>query len=79
MHNIYEKKLYKKLNTFTMENKKYKRKKSLKKTFDAIKKIKNSVPSIIFKANNLVVTLKNESQLEKWIKIYPEGTYTINS
>ena len=62
-----------------MENKKYKRKKSLKKTFDAIKKIKNSVPSIIFKANNLVVTLKNESQLEKWIKIYPEGTYTINS
>ena len=59
--------------------KKYKRKKSLKKTFESIRKIKNSVPSIIFKANNLVVTLKNENQLKKWLKIYPEGTYTINN
>ena len=62
-----------------MEKKKYKRKKSLKKTYDTIKKIKSGVPKIIFKAQNLVVTLNNESQLDKWLKIYPEGTYTINN
>ena len=61
-----------------MENKKYKRKKSLKKTWDAIKDIKNSTPKIIFKAHNLVVTLKNKTQLNRWLEIYPEGKYTIN-
>lgn len=58
--------------------KKYKRKKSLKKTYDTLLKIKNKVPKIIFKAHNLVVTLKNEAQLKKWLDLYPQGKYTIN-
>ena len=61
-----------------MEEKKNKRKRSLKKTWDTIKKIKNSTPKIIFRAHNLVVTLKNKAQLNRWLKIYPEGKYTIN-
>ena len=61
-----------------MEEKKIKRKRSLKKTWDTIKKIKNSTPKIIFRAHNLVVTLKNKAQLNRWLKIYPEGKYTIN-
>ena len=43
-----------------------------------LQEIKNSTPSIVFKAHNLVVTLRNKSQLNTWIKLYPEGTYTIN-
>ena len=61
-----------------MKEKKYKRKKTLKKTYEAINKIKKRVPSIIFKAQNLVVTLRDESQLKKWLKLYPDGTYQIN-
>ena len=61
-----------------MEDKQIKRKRSLKKTWDTIKKIKNSTPKIIFRAHNLVVTLKNKAQLNRWLKIYPEGKYTIN-
>ena len=61
-----------------MKQKKYKRKKSLKKTLDTIKKIKKRVPAIIFKARNIVVTLRDESQIKKWLKLYPEGTYTTN-
>ena len=41
--------------------------------------IKNSTPSIVFKARNLIVTLRNKSQLKTWLNLYPEGTYTINS
>ena len=52
------------------EPKKYKRKKSLK--------MKNSVPKIIFKAQNLVVTLKDKHQLNRWLEIYPNGVFTIN-
>ncbi len=61
-----------------MEAKKYKRKKSLKKTFKVLNDMKNKVPKIIFKANNIVVTLKTETQLSKWLSMYPEGTYTVN-
>ena len=61
-----------------MDTKKYKRKKSLQKTLSVLSDIKSRVPKIIFKANNLVVTLKNENQLKKWTKLYPHGTYTIN-
>ena len=43
-----------------------------------LQEIKNSTPSIVFKAHNLVVTLRNKSQLNTWLKLYPEGTYTIN-
>ena len=62
-----------------MERKKYKRKKSLKKTYDAIKKIKERVPTIVFKARNLVVTLRDEHQLKTWLRLYPEGTFTVNN
>ena len=44
-----------------------------------LNEIKNSTPSIVFKARNLIVTLRNESQLKTWLNLYPEGTYTINS
>ena len=62
-----------------MEIKKYKRKKSLKKTYDALKKIKERVPTIVFKARNLVVTLRNEHQLKTSLRLYPEGTFTVNN
>ena len=44
-----------------------------------LNEIKNSSPSIVFKARNLIVTLRNKSQLKTWLSLYPEGTYTINS
>lgn len=43
-----------------------------------LNEIKNSTPSIVFKAHNLIVTLRNKNQLNTWLKLYPEGTYTIN-
>ena len=58
--------------------KKYKRKKSLKKTIQEINLIKKSVPKIIFRAKNLVVTLKNKDQIKRWLELYPDGTYQIN-
>tara|TARA_B110000196_G_scaffold137289_1_gene118952 strand:- start:100 stop:282 length:183 start_codon:yes stop_codon:yes gene_type:complete len=58
--------------------KKYKRKKSLKKTIQEINIIKKSVPKIIFRAKNLVVTLKNKEQIKRWLELYPDGTYQIN-
>ena len=56
---------------------KYKRRKSLKKTIQEINVIKKSVPKIIFRAKNLVVTLKNKEQIKRWLKLYPDGTYQI--
>ena len=44
-----------------------------------LNEIKNSTPSIVFKARNLIVTLRNKSQLKTWLNLYPEGTYIINS
>jgi len=44
-----------------------------------LNEIKNSTPSIVFKARNLIVTLRNKSQLKTWLNLYPEGTYTINT
>lgn len=61
-----------------MEKKKYKRKKSMNKTLKVLQEIKKKVPKITFKASNLIVTLKSKSQLTTWLKLYPEGTYTIN-
>ena len=60
-----------------MEQKKYKRKNSLKKTMKILDSIKNSAPKIIFKAQNIVVTLRNKSQLNRWLQLYPDGKYTI--
>ena len=68
----------KKLVTNKLEAKKYKRKKSLKKTIETFNKMKNNVPNIIFRAEKLIVTLKNKHQLNKWLEIYPNGVYTIN-
>ena len=56
----------------------YKRKKRLEKTLEKINVIKNKVPKIIFRARNLVVTLNNENQLKRWLKLYPDGKYQIN-
>ena len=56
-----------------------KRKKSFKTALKKIKKMRTSVPRIIFKTKNLVVTLKHKNQLNKWIKLYPDGEYVINS
>tara|TARA_B110000003_G_C16387961_1_gene433197 strand:- start:439 stop:627 length:189 start_codon:yes stop_codon:yes gene_type:complete len=61
-----------------MEKKKYKRKLHVRKALSKIEMIKKSVPKIVFKAKNLVVTLKNKRQLSRWLEIYPEGTYDIN-
>jgi len=73
LHKVFNKTLYK------MEKKKYKRKKSMNKTMKVLKEIKKRVPNIIFKAQNLVVTLKTREQLKVWLKLYPNGTYTINN
>jgi len=59
------------------EVKKYKRKKSLKKTLNTVIEIKNSTPKIIFKTESLVVTLRNKAQLKRWLKIYPNACYSI--
>ena len=56
-----------------MDNKKYKRKKNDKKRIEILNTIKNKIPKIIFKAKNIVVTLKSKDQLKKWLEIYPEG------
>tara|TARA_B100001142_G_C14256313_1_gene625253 strand:+ start:735 stop:923 length:189 start_codon:yes stop_codon:yes gene_type:complete len=61
-----------------MNSKKYKRKQSTNKMIDKIKSIKGTVPKIVFRAKNIVVTLKNKSQLRRWMDIYPEGTYQVN-
>ena len=61
-----------------MQEKKYKRKKHIKNALSKIEAIKNKVPKIVFKANNIIVTLKNENQLSRWLENYPEGTYSIN-
>ncbi|MBU46925.1 MAG: hypothetical protein CMD28_05785 [Flavobacteriales bacterium] len=61
-----------------MNKKKYRRGESLSKTLKAISEIKDRVPKIIFRAQNLVVTLRSKSQLKRWIDLYPKGTYTIN-
>ena len=60
-----------------MNIKKNNRKKSLKKTLKIIKEIKSKTPKIIFKVKNLVVTLRNKSQLNRWLELYPDGKYTI--
>ena len=58
--------------------KKIKRKLLKNKRDKIIESIKKSTPSIIFKAQNIVVTLRNKTQLKYWMDKYPEGTYVIN-
>ena len=54
-----------------------KRKKSLSKTKQILEDIKKRTPKIVFTAKNLIVTLRNRSQLDKWLKIYPDGKYIV--
>ncbi|MBT7236904.1 MAG: hypothetical protein HN866_04945 [Gammaproteobacteria bacterium] len=54
-----------------------KRRKSLNKTKQILEDIKKRTPKIVFTAKNLIVTLRNRSQLDKWLKIYPDGEYII--
>jgi len=54
-----------------------KRRNSLNKTKQILEDIKKRTPKIVFTAKNLIVTLRNRSQLDKWLKIYPDGEYII--
>ena len=54
-----------------------KRRNSLSKTKQILKEIKKRTPKIVFIAKNLIVTLRNISQLDKWLEIYPGGKYII--
>ena len=48
-----------------------------KKKEKIIKEIKDRTPEIVFTARNIIVTLRNKSQLERWLNIYPDGKYVI--
>jgi len=54
-----------------------KRKKSSSQKEKIIKEIKNRTPKIIFTVKNLIVTLRNRNQLDRWLEMYPEGQYVI--
>ena len=53
------------------------RKKTTSKRDEILAEIKKRTPKIVFTAKNLIVTLRNRSQLDKWLKIYPDGEYII--
>ena len=54
-----------------------KRKKSLSKTKQILEDIKKRTPKIVFTAKNLIVTLRNRNQLDRWLEMYPVGQYVI--
>ena len=54
-----------------------KRKKSISKKEKIIAEIKRRTPKIIFTAKNLIVTLRNRNQLDRWLEMYPDGKYVI--
>jgi|TARA_B110000263_G_scaffold222276_1_gene211253 hypothetical protein len=54
-----------------------KRKKSISKREKIILEIKRRTPKIIFTAKNLIVTLRNRDQLDRWLEMYPDGKYVI--
>ena len=54
-----------------------KRKKSIIKQEKILKEIKSRTPKIVFTVKNLIVTLKNRNQLDKWLELYPDGKYVI--
>ena len=54
-----------------------KRTKAISKTKQIFQDIKKRSPKIVFSAKNLIVTLRNRSQLVKWLNIYPDGEYII--
>ena len=54
-----------------------KRRKSLNKTKQILEDIKKRTPKIVFTAKNLIVTLSNRDQLNRWLEIYPDGKYVV--
>ena len=55
-----------------------KRRISKGKRLKVLDAIKTSTPKIVFKAKNIIVTLRNRKQLSRWLELYPNGSYTIN-
>ena len=53
------------------------RKKTTSKRDKMIAEIKRRTPKIIFTAKNLIVTLRNRNQLDRWLEMYPDGQYVI--
>ena len=53
------------------------RKKTASKRDKILAEIKKRTPKIVFTAKNLIVTLNNRDQLNRWLEIYPEGKYII--
>ena len=54
-----------------------KRKKSIIKQEKILKEIKSRTPKIVFTVKNLIVTLRNINQLDRWLEMYPDGQYVI--
>ena len=54
-----------------------KRKKSIRQKEKILEEIKKRVPDIVFTAKNLIVTLRNRNQLDRWLEMYPDGQYVI--
>mgnify|MGYP006238771645 CR=1 FL=1 len=52
-------------------------KKSISKKEKIIAEIKRRTPKIIFTAKNLIVTLINRNQLDKWLEMSHDGQYVI--
>ena len=53
------------------------RKKTNSKRDKIIAGIKKRTPKIVFTAKNLIVTLRNRNQLNRWLDMYPDGQYII--
>ena len=54
-----------------------KRKQSIIKQEKILKEIKSRTPKIVFTVKNLIVTLRNRDQLDRWLEMYPDGKYVI--
>ena len=54
-----------------------KRKKSIIKQEKILKEIKSRTPKIVFTVKNLIVTLRNRNQLDRWLEMHPDGQYVI--
>ena len=53
------------------------RKKTASKREKILAEIKKRTPKIVFTAKNLIVTLSNRNQLNRWLEIYPDGKYVV--
>ena len=57
--------------------KKTTRKKTTRKRDEILAEIKKRTPKIVFTTKNLIVTLSNRDQLNRWLEIYPDGKYVV--